>query len=52
LKAYWQCFRRQHWLFPASNNPQLAMNERVPKPHWRILNALLACRTPALDRHR
>ena len=25
---------------------------RLPQPHWRILNALLACRTPALGGHR
>ena len=24
----------------------------LPKQHWRILNALLACRTPALGGHR
>jgi integrase/recombinase XerD len=29
LRAYWQCFRPQHWLFPASNNPELPMDERV-----------------------
>jgi hypothetical protein len=25
---------------------------RLPQPHWRILNALLACRTPVLGGHR
>ncbi len=29
LKAYWQCFRPEHWLFPASNDPRLPMDERV-----------------------
>ena len=29
LNAYWKCFRPQHWLFPASSNPQLPMDERV-----------------------
>ena len=29
LQAYWKCFRPQHWLFPASSNPQLPMDERV-----------------------
>jgi integrase/recombinase XerD len=29
LRAYWRCFRPQHWLFPASNNPELPMDERV-----------------------
>ena len=27
LEAYWRCFRPQHWLFPASNDPQAAMSE-------------------------
>jgi site-specific recombinase XerD len=29
LEAYWRCFRPRHWLFPASHNPQAAMDERV-----------------------
>ena len=29
LKAYWECFRPAHWLFPASNDPRLPMVEGV-----------------------
>jgi site-specific recombinase XerD len=29
LRGYWQCFRPQHWLFPAVKDPQLPMDERV-----------------------
>jgi integrase/recombinase XerD len=29
LEAYWQCFRPQHWLFPASGDSQTPMDPRV-----------------------
>ncbi len=29
LRGYWQCFRPEHWLFPATKDPQLPMDERV-----------------------
>ena len=29
LEAYWHCFHPQHWLFPASHDPQQPMDERV-----------------------
>ena len=28
LRSYWKCFRPQHWLFPASSNPQAAHGRR------------------------
>jgi hypothetical protein len=32
--------------------PAFALGHRLPAAHWKILNALLACRTPALGGHR
>jgi site-specific recombinase XerD len=29
LRAYWQCFRPEHWLFPATNDPQRPLAEGV-----------------------
>ncbi len=29
MEAYWQCFRPEHWLFPANNDPRLPMDGRV-----------------------
>lgn len=51
------------WGGPAASAAGLSLGEvlraglagtppRLPKPHWRILHALMACRTPALGGHR
>jgi integrase/recombinase XerD len=29
LRAYWECFRPKHWLFPANHDPELPLDERV-----------------------
>jgi integrase/recombinase XerD len=29
LENYWRCFRPQHWLFPATGNPQLPLCDRT-----------------------